>query len=162
MGSRGYFLTRGAVQLPCLLSQEPPGGALQLSPDLGDLPLSTVSATEGQSSADPTLEVDGAPHPLHGGAVRARHGAQRPPTQASGGPPGEGVLCQVGRALLLALLLGEGAAGEPPGQVGKARLPVLGRTRPRAGPLGQGDKGATAHLPGNLCPSGSSWSCTTR
>lgn len=46
------------------------GGALWLSPELGDPPLSTVSPTEGQSPADPTLEVDGAPSPFHGGAAR--------------------------------------------------------------------------------------------
>lgn len=106
----------GSSIAPCL-PQEPQGGDLWLSPELGDPPLSTVSPTEGQSPADPTLEVDGAPCPLHGGAVGARHGAQRPPAQAPGGHPGERVLREVGWALLLALLLGEGAAGETPGWV---------------------------------------------
>lgn len=118
----------GSSVAPCLLSQEPQGGDLCLSPELGDPPLSTVSPTEGQSPADPTLEVDGAPRPLHGGAVGARHGAQRPPAQAPGGHPRERVLCEVGWALLLALLLGEGAAGKAPGWRGctKAQLPECG------------------------------------
>ena len=51
--------------------REPRGGDLKLSPELGDLPLSTVSPTEGQSPADPALAVDRAPSPLHGGAAGA-------------------------------------------------------------------------------------------
>lgn len=120
-----------------LMSPEPPGGTLWLSPELGDPPLSAVPPTEGQSPADPALEVDGAPCSLPGRTARAGHGAGRPPTQASGGHSREGVLCQVGWPLLLALLLGERATGEPPtpGRWGCAQAPL---PKALAGTPGQG------------------------
>lgn len=129
-GQGGAYLgvTATCWREPCdgLMSLEPQGGALWLSPELGDPPLSTVSPTEGQSPADPALEVDGAPGSLHGGAAGARRGARCPPTEAPGGHSGEGVLCQVGWTLLLALLLGERATGEPP-PPHRAGVAVLGR-----------------------------------
>lgn len=54
-------------------------------PELGDHPLFTVSPTEGQSSTDPTLAVDGTPGSLYGGAARTRGRARRAPAQASRG-----------------------------------------------------------------------------
>lgn len=126
----GSFNHRPAV--PWRLEQRPCS-----EPCAEDPPPSTVPPAEGQSPADPALEVDRTARALHGGTARARSGAQWSPTQGPRRHPGERVLCQVGRTVLLALLLGEGAAGEAwAGETRTGGTPgrcVSGQVGPQAG-----------------------------
>lgn len=105
-------------------------------------PVPPVPSPEGQSAAHPALGLEGAAGPA--AATRSRPAAGAAPAQGAGGDPGARVLCEMGWPVLLALLLGQGAAGEPSWRW--CRAPA----QPRA------------QCPGlSVAPFCCSWSCTT-
>uniref|UniRef100_A0A3P9IWR2 Uncharacterized protein n=1 Tax=Oryzias latipes TaxID=8090 RepID=A0A3P9IWR2_ORYLA len=75
---------------------------------------SPLSPSQRKGPEDFALDVGRAPAAGRA-AGRSRRKAVRPPEQPPAErPPGKGVLCEVGGAVLLALLLGQRAAGEVP------------------------------------------------
>lgn len=73
---------------------------------------SSVPSFEGKSTTHPALGVEGASGPAALCTACPGCGAGSAAAKGVGGHPRARVLCQVGRALLLALFLGQGATGE--------------------------------------------------
>lgn len=72
-----------------------------------------VPCAERPCAEDPALAVGGASR-VRAGTPAGRREPRCPATPSSSRPIGARVLCQVGRTVLLALLLGQGASGMPP------------------------------------------------